>query len=148
MSSEEEQLAIARGLLAGTTQAEGGLRKKCIDNKRCGLGMICEHAQHRGQSVQVGSFWTAPQKSGECENYFPRTELGSTGDVPRRKAGQSRHNEHAPDRERERAKLLTGDNRQTQGAKPSLILPPHLQTPPDLGVTRHIKHGKDIKGDD
>lgn len=76
-----------------------GLRRLCTDHKRCGLGAVCEHAQIRGdQSVNLVSAWTPPMKHGECGNYFPRTELGSTMDVPRRSPGQPKTNEHAPRR--------------------------------------------------
>lgn len=111
----------------------GGLRKLCTDAKRCGMGSICEHAQHREQSVELISLFKdhGEGSQGGCDNYFPRTELGSVGDVPR---NIRRHNAHAPKAGTEKPS--------------SLILPPHLQQPPDLMVSRHIKKGHDIKGDD
>lgn len=133
MSTDDEvNKALATELIGKPVL--GGLRKLCTDAKRCGLGNLCEHALPRDQSVELISAWTS-RKEGDCENYFPRTELGSLGDVPknRNRAGQSKHNRHAPPRDK---------------ARQGLILPPHLQTPPDLMVKRHIKDGKNIKGDD
>jgi hypothetical protein len=123
--------ALAGDLLGPGTS---GIRKLCMDHKRCGLGMLCEHAQNRGVSCDLVSAWSEPKKHGECDNYFPRTELGSTGDVPRKRAGTPRTNQHAPDRQRARQAILDAQGRPMQ--------------PPDLQVSRHIKKGKDIKGDD
>jgi hypothetical protein len=122
--------ALAGDLLGPGTS---GIRNRCMDAKRCGLGMLCEHAQSRDQSCNLVSAWTEPKKHGECDNYHTRTELGSTGDVPRRKPGQSRHNAHAPDRQRARQAILDAQGRPLKA--------------PDLQVSRHIKNGKDIKDD-
>lgn len=132
---EEIAKALASDLLGPTPT--GGIRKLCTDAKRCGMGPICEHAQTRDQSCDLISAWTT-HKYGECGNYLPRTELGSTGDVPRSAPGRgSRHNRHAPDRATERARILGADGK-----------PIKLPDPPDLMVKRHIRNGQNIKGDD
>lgn len=146
MSNDIDPKILAESLMGddAAIPTPSGLRKLCVDKSKCGLGSVCEHAQSRGKTVNVGSFWTS-RKTGDCDNYFPRTELGSVGDVPRRIAGQSRHNAHAPPRATERERLARGKDKATPSG---LILPPHLQQPPDLGVKRHIRHGRDINKDE
>jgi hypothetical protein len=103
----------------------GGIRKQCTDLKRCGLGNICEHAQTRNESAELVSLWGG--STNECPSYTPRKELCSEGDLFRSK--KKRHNQLS------RSNIV---KRQ----------PGELPTAPDLMVKRHIKDGRNIKGDD
>jgi len=130
MANEIDPKDLAKELLGGET----GLPTFCVDGRRCGLGMLCEFAQERGgQSKKVESLWTS-HKNGDCENYRPRKELGSAGDVPKSRPGYSRHNKHAFQKKpgKHIGTLTTSD----------------LPEPPDLMVKRHIRNGHNIKGDD
>jgi hypothetical protein len=140
-----------------------GLAKFCTRHKQCSRGLTCElaHSHKRGVSVKTGDFFQGKSPDlGDCGNWYPRQELNSQLDVPRRAPGSgSRHNAHAPDRTRAREALgfrdvpdLTkGVGDLTSAFSPKvqgkLILPPHLQQPPDLKTKRHVKRGKNIKDD-
>lgn len=67
----------------------GGIRKQCIDAKRCGLGLVCEHGQVRNESCELVSLWAG--RTGECPNYTPRKELASENDLFRGKT--RKHNQ-------------------------------------------------------
>jgi hypothetical protein len=101
------------------TAPVGGVRKFCTDHKRCGLGNICEFAQTRGESVEMLALWD--HKKDSCHNYNPRKEICDESHIFRSKT--PKHNK------------LRGRN--IIGLKQ-----------PDLMVSRHIKDGRNIKGDD
>lgn len=106
--------------LLGDNLQLGGIRKQCTDYRRCGLGLACEHAQTRNEASELVGLWDG--NTNACGNFTPRRELQSTGDLPRKKPGHKRHNQ------------LARSN--------------PLIKPPDLMVKRHIKDGRNIKGDD
>jgi hypothetical protein len=112
-------------LIFGEDLTQGGIRKFCTDRKRCGLGIACEHGTERNESCELVSLWGG--SPAECPNFLPRKELNSENDVFRPK-GRKRHNQ------------LNRSN--------PLIDPKSLPAPPDLMVSRHIKDGKNIKGED
>ena len=121
------------------------LRKQCVDGKRCGLGMSCELYQTREESAEVVALWKQNEnpQHGSCEFWEPRMELATENDAIRRapRIGGQKHNR------------LQGSNILGKDGKPlKVTMPKHLQLQlpeaPDLGVTRHIKNGRDIKKGD
>jgi hypothetical protein len=101
----------------------GGTRKHCTDGKRCGMGMSCEHAQVRDESVELISLWVPDgADNAACANWEPRRELCSEGDLFRNRK-RHKHNQ----------------------LRRSNIVRPKA---PDLMVSRHIRDGRNIKGDD
>jgi len=115
------------------------LRIRCI-SKRCGLSLACEHAQERHTTENIVDLWsTSAKPGGGCIHYEVRKELNSTADktgaMPKN-LGQSSTLNHS----------LGGGKKKRPKSK--LILPPHLQNPPDLMVKRHIQNGRNINNDE
>ena len=88
------------------------------------MGLTCEHAQTRNEAAELLPLWIPDGNS--CKNWTPREELHSENDIFRPK-GRHKHN---------------------QLRRSNVILPDHLKKKPDLLVKRHIKDGRNIKGDD
>lgn len=103
-----------------------GLRKICTDHKRCGMGLTCEHAQVRNESAELLPLWVPDGADNKaCANWEPRKELQSENDIYARKRAK-----HNPLR------------------RSNLIIPEHLKRKPDPMTKRHIKDGRNIKGED
>lgn len=133
-----QEIAEIRDALNGST-GQPGLPKFCTDGKRCGMGMACEYSQTRSESVEMMSLWGGSK--GSCDNFMPRKELASEGDVLRDRSGRSKHNRHAFKPTTSQANIV--------GSKPSGLVDIHgrpLMTP-DLQVKRHIKNGRNINED-
>lgn len=111
--------------LIGPSGGIGGIRKMCTDHKRCGLGLACEHGQTRNESCELVSLWGG--QKGTCPNFTPRKELHSENDIFRPK-GRKKHNQLS------RSNILGADGKPLKA--------------PDPMTRRHIRDGRNIKGDD
>jgi hypothetical protein len=104
-----------------------GVRVFCVDRRKCGLGLSCEHGTEREETCKLESLWDPgdPPTANTCHNWEPRKELKSDLDISR-------------------VPKIGGRRRSNRLTRSNLILP----QPPDLQVSRHIKEGRDIKEDD
>lgn len=129
---------------------QGGIRKFCLDGKAtraagmggsCGMGLSCELAQEReGQSCQIVQLFNKNPNPvrGECMFWEQRRELTDPNWRPK---GADPTQANRVRGQGVRKNRLTGPSHITPGG----IILPHA---PDLNVSRHIRKGYNIKGDD
>lgn len=117
---------------------DGVGRKICIRAKHCVRKISCEHAQVREATAELQDLFQGKSSDfGDCSNWKARTELNTQLDLPRRRGGGSRHNQHA-NREAAVRELI----RKIDAGEP---LPNSPYTPEELRNMLNSKREKALK---
>lgn len=117
-------------------------------NMVCGARLGCNRAHPDDYSTQLQdnqkyvSFENNPD--GTCDWFILRGKLKNESDQFRAKKGsrRKRHNAHAPPSQ---VSQMPKSTKTRGGQIPRMGFEPRSLKQPDLMVSRHIKHGKDIK---